>query len=116
MWLVAMLLPFIGGMANAAENPEHPSKSARKAVVMLAAMGLDGPEVLSLVKTIDERTKNGYLRIGETQGMGGVFRLQYALKGGVSSRHVELRFTPEDSHMVYSLRPDAATAYYSFKF
>jgi len=118
IWLgvLLLLLPSAGMASGTPEDSKKDSKSAKKVIIMLAAMGLDSPEMLGLVETIDERTENGYLNIVEEKAIGGTFNLHYELSGGVSAKQLELRFTPGDSDFVYTARTNALMANYSYKF
>ena len=114
----ALLLSAFMGTAAAAEDKEteHHSKNARKALIVLNAMGLDHPEMLNLVKSVDNNIKDGYLLLSERRAMGGTLTLHYELSGGVTAKQLELRFQPEDSRLVYTARPNAAMVNYKYNF
>jgi hypothetical protein len=114
--VAALLLTALPGMATAAEDPEHHSKNARKTLVVLSALGMDHPDLVNFVGTVDERVDGGYLRLAEEKTMGGTMTLHYELSGGVRAKQVELKFTPDDSNMEYTARPNGVMANYKFNF
>ncbi len=117
MWLIAVpLLAPISSLAAENESANKSSDTAKKAVVVLASVGLDSPEALHLVKYVDENTAGGYLKLAEERTMGGTLKLHYELSGGISKKQMELRFTPDDSHFTYTARPKEAMVNYRFRF
>ena len=117
MWLIALpLLAPVNCIAAEIESAKKKSDTARKAVVVLASVGLDSPEVLHLVKYVDENTEDGYLKLAEERAMGGTIKLHYELSGGFSKKQVELRFTPDDSNFTYTARPKEAMVNYRLRF
>ena len=116
--VAALLLSTQWAVAAAAGNddPEQRSKHARKALAVLAAVGMNDPELLSLVDSIDRNVDDGYLKLTEDRVMGGTMTLHYELSGGVTGKQLELKFTPDDSNFNYTARPNAVMAAYSYKF
>jgi hypothetical protein len=116
----ALILSCYGTMAVAAEEPEHKEKSkvAHQSIAMLEAIGLNHPEIAEFIDYVDQHVDNGDLRIAEEHRMGGMFKLHYQLTGGDvdSKKQIELKFTPDDSHMEYTARPNAVMANYRLKF
>jgi hypothetical protein len=110
------LLTTLPGMATAADEPEPQSQKARKTLIVLSALGMNHPDIIKLVDSVNERVDDGYLRLYEEKTMGGTMTLHYELSGGVRSKQLELKFTPDDSNMEYTARPNAVMANYKFHF
>lgn len=114
-----LLAALTGGVALASEPPEEKdskTSKAEKVIVVLAAVGLDTKEVKGIVRYVDENTNDGYFRIAEERTGEGTLKLHYALEGGVSSKQVELRYTPDDSNFLYTARRTGAMVQYQLKF
>ena len=117
MGLIALLTAVLGhGAALADDAAGEPSDKARKVAIILEKIGLDSPEIMQLAEYVDERTDNGYLRLGEERVMDGTLALNYELHGGISKDQLELKFTPDDSHFTYTASPQAAMVRYQLKF
>ncbi len=129
--LVALLLlAFLGNPAAAAEptelqtkNPrtivdvpetaaaprKESSSKARKVLQLLGTMGVDHRELRGLVRTVDARIDNGYLRLSEQRipNVKGKVTFRYRLSGSVDSilstsnkhgiRRLELSYKPREN-------------------
>jgi hypothetical protein len=111
-----LLLATVGKPAAAAETPEHDSKNARKVMAVLGSVGINDPRVASFITGIDKHIKDGYLTLDERRIAGGTLVLHYELSSSVSSRQLELRFTPDNSNWVATARPNEVMVRYHYKF
>jgi hypothetical protein len=125
IWLVAtLLLPFISGIAEAAQNPEQMSKKqskhARATLVVLGEMGINQPEIVEFVNYVDKNLHHGYLRIAEERAFGGTLSLKYKFTGRdespVSKRGPVLQYIPDNSHWEYTAGTEGVMVNYRLKF
>ncbi len=115
--VAALLLMVVPEMAVAAQDePEHKSKNARKALIILGHMGVDSREVREFVQTIDSRIEGDYFTIRKERIENGTIRLHYRLGEGVRLKNIELQYAPDNSNWTATARPDSVMLNYSYKF
>jgi len=115
--VVTLLLATVVTPAYAADPTEHQSKNARKVFAVLGSLGINDPQIKSFISDIDKHVKDGYLHLAEERIAGGKLVLHYEIKGAkVTSKQIELRFTPDDSNWVATARPNEVMVRYSYKF
>jgi|GEM_PF-4795441 len=102
--IVAALLLFnLGGIAAAAEPPEHKSKNAQKLLATLDSVGINSKEITALVNTAHSHVSHGYIYLAEQKMMGGQVSLRYSVGGARklgmqhSSRRLELHYSPKNN-------------------
>lgn len=99
-----LLLATLGNPAAAAESPEHPSKNARKILIVLDSVGVTHPDIKALATHVSSRIDDGYLHIAAQNIENNKFSVRYALSDSPFShtfpksslRRLELHFTPDD--------------------
>jgi hypothetical protein len=111
-----LLLASLGRPVQAADDPEHESKNARKILAMLGSFGINDPSVQSFISGIDSHIKDGYLTLDEHRIASGTLTLHYQLSKSVTSRQLELKFALDDSHWQATARPNAVMFSYQYKF
>lgn len=131
MAVVAALLlnlPITTGVAAAADNIGHSpekqedakiflkQKKAEKIIVMLNSMGIDNPEIIEFVNTVNNRTKDGYLMLHQENITEGTVSLRYKLKPAIGIKQLELQYKPQDSNMEYRLHSNSVMVNYKFSF
>lgn len=126
--MAALLLTNLGGIAAAAEETEHRSKSAQKVIVLLGSMGINSKEVRDFVTKVDAEVdvRNGYLNLAQREMPGGAtLALRYRLgnkhyKDPRSSKRLELALTPPEdstfSNFEIKARTDSISVNYRYKF
>jgi len=115
--VVTLLLATVATPAYAADPAEPQSKNARKVLAVLGTIGINDPQVKSFISGIDKHIKNGYLQLAEERVAGGTLVLHYDINGTkITSKQIELRFTPDDSNWVATARPNEVMVRYSYKF
>ena len=129
--VAALLLTILGNVAAAAEKPKYLPKDREedltllnkrnspkieKILMTLKTFGISDPAIAEFATTVDTRTSGGYFLIHEEKMLGGSLKLRYALKPSIGTKQLELRFTPEESHMEYIMRKNSVMAVYSYSF
>lgn len=100
--------------AEIAPNQKQ-SSAAKRTAEILDAVGLNVPVVQELIEVVDEHTHNGYLSLSDRRVGEGRLQLHYEMEG-LSGKNLELRYTPDDSHVIYTARPDEAMVRYQLRF
>lgn len=106
MIVAALLLFNLGGIAAAAEPPEHQSKSAQKLIATLESVGINRPEIKNFIQSADTHVSHGYFYIAERKMMGGKVALRYVMSHGnigptYSNRRLELHYSPNSNDRVH---------------
>lgn len=114
--LVMILMALFPTPIKADDEPYSSSKKVKEVTKILNSLGLNDPSVMALVKEVDTHVKGGYLSLYERQVEGGTLKLHYELRHGVGKDQIELKFSPDDSHMAYTARPNAVMAHYQLRF
>ncbi|MCE2926324.1 MAG: hypothetical protein LW823_01575 [Rickettsiales bacterium] len=94
---------------------QQQSSAAKRTTEILDAVGLNVPIVQELIETVDEHTHHGYLSLSERRVGEGTLKFHYEMEG-LSGKNLELRYTPDDSHVTYTARPDEAMVRYQLRF
>lgn len=124
--VAALLLVMIENhVAVAVEPPEHKSKYANanlkqkkveKILEMLRSIGISDPRITKFANEIDNRRRDGYFLLYEEQTTVGNLSLRFVTEGKIGIKQLELHYAPEDSHMQYSIRKNAAMVNYKYNF
>lgn len=99
--VAALLLINLGGIAAAAEPPEHKSKNAQKLIATLESVGINRKEIKDFISQANTHVSHGYVYLAERKIMGGEVSLRYSVGGSkrlgpsYSSRRLELHYSPK---------------------
>ena len=119
--VAALLLTNLAGVAAAAEHPEHKSNNARKALVVLAQIGIDRPEIIEFVKYVDGKVVKGRLQLAEQRVMGGTLSLGYNFTATnpylrKATKGLVLKYAPDNSRWEYTAGTRAVLINYRLRF
>lgn len=114
--VAALLLTVTGEVALAADPPEHPSKNARPALVLLAQLGLDNAELVEFADYVDQKIEKDRFHIAQDRYYGGTLEFNYVLSGKPHPKQLELRYAPDNSNFEATAGTDRLLVYYRLKF
>jgi hypothetical protein len=114
--VAALLLICLAGMAAAAETNEHASRNAEKILTILNSVGINDPQITQFIGRVDSHIHDKYLDLSEERMMGGNLSFRYNMNNGISTRQLELMYTPDDSHIQAIAKTDGITVNYKLKF
>jgi hypothetical protein len=114
--VAALLLTSFSQVAIAAEKTEHQSNNAHRVIIVLDSMGVNNPTIRDFIGHIDDHIQDGYLTLSEQKVMNGKLMLHYQLNGKIGSKQLEMKFTPDNSHMEYTATSHQIMATYTIHF
>jgi len=113
--VAALLLTGLPTVAAAADNlNEQQSKNAQKVLATLNTLGITDPDIKDFITESNKHIQDGYLNLNEEKMWGGNVALRYQLDG-ISSKRLELSYTPDDSHIHCTLKRDGLMVQYHLK-
>ena len=117
--MAAALLITLSENANAADDDsEHQSQNAQKILTTLNMVGINSKEVKDFVAETNSRVDNDHsYQITGDSFASGQWSLRYDPSMAIpNGRQLELRYTPDDSHVNIVVKTNMAVVGYHFKF
>lgn len=115
--IAACLWCLLSGHASAESTEAKRSKKVEKILDTLDRLGISNRHINQLVEEVDARNENGYFYLADQRFEDGQrLSLRYDTGGGLSTRRLELAYTPENSHYQFTASRNAVMVRYRYEF
>lgn len=114
--VAALLLMGMSTTAEAADQQSERSENARKAMILLGAIGVNSNDAKALVEDLDARIEDQSVNFAKERIGSGTLKFHYKLGNGVSKDNLELQYAPDDSNWKATASPEAAMVHYKYTF
>lgn len=115
--LALLLISGLGHNAVADTGQEKSSKKMQKVAAYLATIGINNPKIIAFTSTIGERIEEDkQLRLTEEHFDTGRLVLHYKMRPKLSTRQMQLKFQPYESHSEFTATTNSLMWNYKYNF